>query len=73
MPDLNPFPHGSLECARLEAERRSKLYRMTCYVNRLSEHYADEHGVYGWYCYDYPPLPGEGTTTAIFTNGVEQL
>ena len=67
----NLHPRGSLEHAHHEAKVRSALYCMTCYVCRLAEHYADEHGVYGWYCYDSAPLPGEGGLVATYYNGKE--
>jgi len=64
----NRHPIGSIEHAKQEAQQRSALYRITCYVVRLAEHYADEHGVYGWYSYDAPPLD-DTYLTAIYRNG----
>lgn len=64
----NPFPRGSIENAHYEAQARSALYGITCYVVRLAEHYADEHGVYGWYCYDSPPLD-LSYLVATYSNG----
>lgn len=67
---MNTHPRGSLEHAHEEARARSALYRMTCYVCKLAEHYADEHGVYGWYCYDSQPVVAEEhTLVATYTNG----